>query len=441
MKKYVLGVISDNDLVDKLAQILVLNNWQIMRYTNKDLVFLTKGGQKIVFCKENETNGYFEKYRRIFYSKYNDKGEFLGFVDALADSRSGWSGLSLYTDFREFFYQPVLLNAMFKETSIHAISAEKYYDYSKDYFDNLHLFKNGVGLGELIKFINGGALLSFESLHQALSYYALKAFVECPVIDRIEYPMGVHEYYRAFLRPGLDGSLLSYGDGDFSGIFESILFNDIAKDFSLCSLSFNQNAKAVLNKPLNPFKNSLGQIKSFDFTFGTSFSDDVLSDKMGNDYLYLPQDNYIKGNSFIFIDNEMLIIQFGENVLIIGNGKAMINEGDDFVFTGVRHGDSNTQKYFNSGGVYSYQGNPYHGLFDRYNDLKITSDDNPLKATSLINYNDKGKQATICPNIRLCYKHYNTNKTLKAGNKTLEYIHSSLMTNALLVQIEEEIHG
>ena len=160
MKKYVLGVISDNDLVDKLAEILKLNNWQIMRYTNKDLVFLTKGGQKIVFCKENRTNGYFERKQRIFYNRYNEKGEFLGFIDAFADSRkAGYGGISLYNDYREFYDRPVALNAMFKETSIHAISVDSHYDYSKDYFDNLHLFKNGISLGEFIKFINSGVFL------------------------------------------------------------------------------------------------------------------------------------------------------------------------------------------------------------------------------------------------------------------------------------------
>ena len=82
MKKYILGVISDSDLQDRLAGILKENGWYVPRHTDKELVFLTKGGEKIIFSKISKLNGHISKKINACYCRYNDKGEFLGFIDA-----------------------------------------------------------------------------------------------------------------------------------------------------------------------------------------------------------------------------------------------------------------------------------------------------------------------------------------------------------------------
>ena len=61
MKKYILGVISDSDLQDRLAIILKENGWYAPRHTDTELVFLTKGGEKIIFSKINKLNGHINK--------------------------------------------------------------------------------------------------------------------------------------------------------------------------------------------------------------------------------------------------------------------------------------------------------------------------------------------------------------------------------------------
>ena len=128
MKKYILGVISDSDLQDRLAGILKENGWYVPRHTDKELVFLTKGGEKIIFSKISKLNGHISQNANACYCRYNDKGEFLGFVNAFELLKKAESpGFSFTMNFNNYFYYPAYLNATFKETSIHAVAKDKAY--------------------------------------------------------------------------------------------------------------------------------------------------------------------------------------------------------------------------------------------------------------------------------------------------------------------------
>ena len=197
MKKYILGVISDSDLQDRLAIILKENGWYVPRHTDTELVFLTKGGEKIIFSKINKLNGYINKSSNACYSRYNDKGEFLGFVDAFAVfERAHTADNSLVMDFRRFTYYPAYLNATFKETSIHAVAKDKAYRYDLDFYDNAHLLKNNIALSELIVASSAGFTPSLEALHQGLKSQAVAALISSPLIIEIRYPIGsMYEFW------------------------------------------------------------------------------------------------------------------------------------------------------------------------------------------------------------------------------------------------------
>ncbi|MCI6340154.1 MAG: hypothetical protein MR782_04745, partial [Campylobacter sp.] len=272
MKKYILGVISDSDLQDRLAGILKENGWYAPRHTDTELVFLTKGGEKIIFSKINKLNGYISKdHTNPYYSRYNDKGEFLGFINAFwVFERVNIQGISLFNDYREWRYYPAYLNATFKETSIHAVAKDKAYRYDLDFYDNVHLLKNNIALSELIMASNKGCQPSLEALHQGLSPEVVAAFISSPLIIEIRYPMGyvlefwaqgkpkfekngkmsVNRYgYRGgFERGGGDGLIyagLIY-DG-FADAFESMLSHSVLEPYTRISISLNPNTKALKN--------------------------------------------------------------------------------------------------------------------------------------------------------------------------------------------------
>ena len=114
MKKYILGVISDSDLQDRLAGILREDGWYTPRHTDTELVFLTKGGEKIIFSKINKLNGHIAQNSHACYNRYNHKGEFLGWINAFKTfERVNIQGFSLFHDFRSLCYYPAYLNATF----------------------------------------------------------------------------------------------------------------------------------------------------------------------------------------------------------------------------------------------------------------------------------------------------------------------------------------
>ncbi|MCI6694118.1 MAG: hypothetical protein MR469_00525, partial [Campylobacter sp.] len=473
MKKYILGVISDSDLQDRLAGILKENGWYVPRHTDTELVFLTKGGEKIIFSKINKLNGYISKNGKACYNRYNDKGEFLGFINAFwVFERVNIQGISLFNDYREWRYYPAYLNATFKETSIHAVAKDKAYRYDLDFYDNVHLLKNNIALSELIMASNKGCQPSLEALHQGLSPEVVAAFISSPLIIEIRYPMGyvlefwaqgkpkfekngkmsVNRYgYRGgFERGGGDGLIyagLIY-DG-FADAFESMLSHSVLEPYTRISISLNPNTKALKNRATSPYRDSL----DLEFITGTSFSDDELSDKMGNDLLYAPRDNYVKGNTFIYIDEQMLVIQFGENIVIIGSGD-LVTGDDNFAFLGIRHSDdevSFTGKYFDVNGVF-YDLGRYCGEL-RYNnsfdDVFSEASQNPLSGAPLkglawgdfiSNYQTSRFYPTkwVYDKILKTKKHYHANTTIKAGKKTYDFLHSSLSDGyGLLIQVDK----
>ena len=469
-KKYILGVISDSDLQDRLAIILKENGWYVPRHTDTELVFLTKGGEKIIFSKINKLNGYISKDdTNPYYSRYNDKGEFLGFIDPFKVSqRARTSGISFVMDFGSFTYYPAYLNATFKETSIHAVAKDKAYRYDLDFYDNLHVLKNNIALSQLIVASNAGFAPSLEALHQGLSPEAVAAFISSPLIIEIKYPIGSMYEFWAQGKPKFDknGKMrvnrYGYGDGfhvdrggggliyagswsydGFAHAFESILSHSVLEPFTRMSISLNPQAKAVRNRATSPYRDTL----DLEFITGTSFSDDELSDKMGNDLLYAPKDNYVKGNTFIYIDEQMLVIQFGENIVIIGSGD-LVTGDDNFAFLGIRHSDntrSHTGKYFDVNGVfYNHHRREYYGEL-RYNksfdDVFSEASKNPLSGAPLKGRAwDAGTLTTkwVYDKILKTEKHYHTNTTIKAGKKTYDFLHSSLgNTYGLLIQVDE----
>lgn len=473
MKKYILGVISDSDLQDRLAIILKENGWYIPRHTDTELVFLTKGGEKIIFSKINKLNGYISKNRKACYSRYNDKGEFLGFINAFSPlERVNIGGFSLFHDFRSWSYYPAYLNATFKETSIHAVAKDKAYRYDLDFYDNLHVLKNNIALSHLIVASNAGFAPSLEALHQGLSPEVVAAFISSPLIIDIIYPIGFRRefwvqgrprfdkngrmrvnrygYRNGFERGGGDGLIyagLIY-DG-FAHAFESMLSNSVLEPFTRISISLNPQAKAVRNRATSPYRD----IVDLEFITGTSFSDDELSDKMGSDLLYAPKDNYVKGNTFIYIDEQMLVIQFGENILIIGSGD-LVTGDDNFAFLGIRDSDDErtyTGKYFDVNGVF-YDLGRYCGEL-RYNnsfdDVFSEASKNPLSGAALkglpwgdfvSNYQTSRLYPTkwVYDKILKTEKHYPTNTTIKVGKKSYDFLHSSLSDKyGLLIQVDK----
>lgn len=469
MKKYILGVISDSDLQDRLAGILKENGWYVPRHTDTELVFLTKGGEKIIFSKISKLNGHISQNANACYCRYNDKGEFLGFVNAFELLKKAESpGFSFTMNFNNYFYYPAYLNATFKETSIHAVAKDKAYRYDLDFYDNMHVLKNGIALSQLIMACNAGFAPSLETLHQGLKPDAVAAFVSSPYIKEVKYPIGSTLSFSAWGRPTYDKSgkmsVGNYGYGDgfhidragggtliyapgwtydgFAHAFESVLASSVLEPYTRMSISLNPQAKALKNRPTSPYRDGL----YLEFISGTSFSDDELSDKMGNDLLYAPRDNYVKGNTFIYIDKQMLVIQFGENIVIIGTGD-LVSGDDDFAFLGFRHSDdevSATGKYFDVNGT---QYNGYYGYLGElrycrgFDDAFSENSKNPLSGAPL-----KGLSwADITLNTKWVYdkilktqNHYHTNTTLKVGKKTYDFLHSSLSDGyGLLIQVDE----
>ena len=483
MKKYILGVISDSDLQDRLAIILKENGWYVPRHTDTELVFLTKGGEKIIFSKINKLNGYISKHdTNPYYSRYNDKGEFLGWINAFKTfERVNIQGFSLFHDFRSWSYYPAYLNATFKETSIHAVAKDKAYRYDLDFYDNLHVLKNNIALSQLIVACNKGFAPSLEALHKGLKSEAVEAFISSPLIIKIDYPLGYMLEFWAQGKPKFDKngkmSLARYGYEDgffidrgggtmlyaaywrydgFAHAFESVLSHSVLEPYTRMSISLNPQAKAVRNRATSPYRDELNLTNittshyrdelALEFIAGTSFSDDELSDKMGSDLLYAPRDNYVKGNTFIYIDEQMLVIQFGENIVIIGSGD-LVTGDDNFAFLGIRHSDdeiSYTGKYFDANGVY-YNGGEYCGelRYDKSFDYDVFSDSskNPLSGAPLkgLAWGDRAPTTKwVYDKIIKTQKHYPTNTTIKVGKKIYDFLHSSLSDGyGLLIQVDE----
>ena len=469
MKKYILGVISDSDLQDRLAIILKENGWYAPRHTDTELVFLTKGGEKIIFSKISKLNGHISQNANACYCRYNDKGEFLGFVNAFELLKKAEPpDFSFTMNFNDYFYYPAYLNATFKETSIHAVAKDKAYRYDLDFYDNVHLLKNNIALSELIASCNAGFTPSLEALHQGLKREAVAAFISSPLIIEIRYPIGSMYEFWTQGKPVYDKngkmSVAAYGYGDgflidrgggggliyagsweydgFAHAFESVLGSSVVDPFTRMSISLNPNAKALKNRATSPYRDRF----DLEFIAGTSFSDDELSDKMGNDLLYAPKDNYVKGNSFVYIDEQMLVIQFGENIVIIGTGD-LVSGDDDFAFLGIRHSDdevSATGKYFDANGVY-YNGGEYCGelRYDKSFDYDVFSEasKNPLSGAALKGLAwGQGVPTTkwVYDKIIKTQNHYHANTTIKVGKKSYDFLHSSLSDGyGLLIQVDE----
>ena len=477
MKKYILGVISDSDLQDRLAIILKENGWYVPRHTDKELVFLTKGGEKIIFSKINKLNAYTGTSGNACYNRYNDKGEFLGFISAFKTfERANIQGFSLFHDYRKWRYYPAYLNATVKETSIHAVAKDKAYRYDLDFYDNLHVLKNGIALSELIVASNAGFAPSLEALHQGLSPEVVAAFISSPLIIDIIYPIGSMREFWAQGKPVYDkngkmsldrygyedgfhidrggGGIIYAGSWEYDGFahaFESMLSNSVLEPFTRISISLNPQAKAVRNRATSPYRDTL----DLEFIAGTSFSDDELSDKMGSDLLYAPRDNYVKGNTFIYIDEQMLVIQFGEDIVIIGSGD-LVTGDDNFAFLGIRNSGAelfnavlDTGEYFDANGVHYSSGYYYGELIYKtgfgtsasFDDVFSEDSKNPLSGAPLKGRAwDAGTLTTkwVYDKILKTEKHYHANTTIKAGKKTYDFLHSSLgNTYGLLIQVDE----
>ena len=479
MKKYILGVISDSDLQDRLAIILKENGWYVPRHTDTELVFLTKGGEKIIFSKINKLNGYISKDvngyiskddTNPYYSRYNDKGEFLGFISPKLPEVVKTQGFFPF-EARWSLY-PACLNATFKETSIHAVAKDKAYRYDLDFYDNLHVLKNNIALSELIVACNKGFAPSLEALHQGLKSEAVEAFISSPLIITIHYPVGYMLEFWAQGKPKFDKNgkmnLARYGysegfhidrgggGGMFAGswkydgfahAFETVLSHSVLEPYTRMSISLNPKTKALRDRATSPYRDEL----DLEFIAGTSFSDDELSDKMGSDLLYAPRDNYVKGNTFIYIDEQMLVIQFGENIVIIGSGD-LVTGDDNFAFLGIRHLDDEdyyNDKYFDINGMYYRSGRYYgelryktdFGNSASFDDVFSEDSKNPLSGAPL-----KGRAwdtstlttKWVYDKILKTEKHYHANTTIKAGKKTYDFLHSSLgNTYGLLIQVDE----
>ncbi|MCI7500900.1 MAG: hypothetical protein MSA54_02995 [Campylobacter sp.] len=371
-------------------------------------------------------------------------------------------------DFRRFTYYPAYLNATFKETSIHAVAKDKAYRYDLDFYDNVHLLKNNIALSELIMACNTGFAPSLETLHQGLKSQAVAAFISSPLIIEIKYPIGSMYEFWAQGKPVYDkngkmnlarygyeegfhidrgggGGLIYAGSWEYDGFahaFESVLGSSVLEPYTRMSISLNPQAKALRNRATSPYRDTL----DLEFIAGTSFSDDELSDKMGSDLLCAPKDNYVKGNTFIYIDEQMLVIQFGENIVIIGSGN-LFSGDDDFAFLGIRHSDdeiSYTGKYFDANGVY-YNGGYYCGelRYDKSFDYDVFSDSskNPLSGAPLkgLAWGDRVPTTKwVYDKIIKTENHYHANTTIKAGKKTYDFLHSSLSDGyGLLIQVGE----
>lgn len=477
MKKYILGVISDSDLQDRLAGILKENGWYTPRHTDTELVFLTKGGEKIIFSKINKLNGYIIKENtNPYYSRYNDKGEFLGFISPKLPERARRQGFFPFGHHRRWSLYPAYLNAIFKETSIHAVAKDKAYRYDLDFYDNLHVLKNNIALSQLIVACNKGFAPSLENLHQGLKPEAVEAFISSPLIIEIKYPIGSMYEFWAQGKPVYDkngkmnlarygyeegfhidrgggGGLIFAGSWEYDGFahaFESMLSNSVLEPFTRMSISLNPQAKALRDRATSPYRNEL----NLDFITGTSFSDDELSDKMGNDLLYAPKDNYVKGNTFVYIDEQMLVIQFGENILIIGSGD-LVSGDDNFTFLGIRHSDDpvynkilHTGAYFDVNGVYYRSGYYYGELIYNAGLVNASFDDvfsedskNPLSGAPLkgLAWGSSNRNTKwVYDKILKTEKHYHANTTIKVGKKTYDFLHSSLSDGyGLLIQVDE----
>ena len=488
MKKYILGVISDSDLQDRLAGILKENGWYVPRHTDKELVFLTKGGEKIIFSKINKLNGYISKDdTNPYYSRYNDKGEFLGFISAKLPELVNTQGFFPFGGHGHWSLNPACLNATFKETSIHAVAKDKAYRYDLDFYDNLHVLKNNIALSELIVACNKGFAPSLESLHQGLKSEAVAAFVSSAFVIVGGYVFSDMREFWAQGRPKFDKngkmSLARYGYGEgfhidrsssgglfavpwsydgFAHAFESVLANSVLEPYTRISISLNPRARGFENRPTSPYRDQLNLTNittrtyvDLEFITGISFSDDELSDNMGSDLLYAPKDNYVKGNTFIYIDEQMLVIQFGEDIVIIGSGD-LVTGDDNFAFLGIRNSGAelfnavlDTGEYFDANGVHYSSGYYYGELIYKtgfgtsasFDDVFSEDSKNPLSGAPL-----KGRAwgagtlttKWVYDKILKTEKHYHANTTIKAGKKTYDFLHSSLgNTYGLLIQVDE----
>ena len=488
MKKYILGVIRDSDLQDRLAIILKENGWYTPRHTDTELVFLTKGGEKIIFSKINKLNGYISKDvngyiskddTNPYYSRYNDKGEFLGFISPKLPEVVKTQGFFPF-EARWRLY-PACLNATFKETSIHAVAKDKAYRYDLDFYDNLHVLKNNITLSELIVACNKGFAPSLEALHQGLKSEAVEAFVSSAFVIVGAYVFSDMREFWAQGRPKFDKngamSLARYGYGEgfhidrssgggmrydgFAHAFESVLSHSVLEPYTRISISLNPRARGFENRPTSPYRDELNLTNittrtyvDLEFITGISFSDDELSDKMGSDLLYAPKDNYVKGNTFIYIDEQMLVIQFGEDIVIIGSGH-LVTGDDNFAFLGIRNSGAvlfnrvlDTGEYFDVNGVH-YRSGYYYGeliynaglVSASFDDVFSEDSKNPLSGAPL-----KGRAwgtgtlttKWVYDKILKTEKHYHANTTIKAGKKTYDFLHSSLgNTYGLLIQVDE----
>ena len=257
MKKYILGVISDSDLQDRLAGILKENGWYVPRHTDTELVFLTKGGEKIIFSKINKLNGHISKDDiNPYYSRYNDKGEFLGFISPKLPDQP-----KPFEYHRGWRLHPAYLNAIFKETSIHAVAKDKAYRYDLDFYDNLHVLKNNIALSQLIVACNKGFAPSLEALHQGLSPEAVEAFISSAFVIIGGVGGLFLVYKREFWAQGkptfdkngkISVNRYGYGDGfhidrggagrlwqydGFAHAFESVLASSVLEPYTRMSIS------------------------------------------------------------------------------------------------------------------------------------------------------------------------------------------------------------
>ncbi|MCI6340242.1 MAG: hypothetical protein MR782_05205, partial [Campylobacter sp.] len=388
---------------------------------------------------------------------------------------------------RGWSFHPAYLNATFKQTSIHAVAKDKAYRYDLDFYDNLHVLKNNIALSELIVACNKGFAPSLENLHQGLKPEAVAAFISSAfVIWTAGYVMSYMLEFWAQGKPKYDKNgrmrvnRYGYGDGfhidrgaagglyggpwsydGFAHAFESILAHSVLEPFTRISISLNPRPQALSNRATSPYRDKLSYTHGgyrpgvdLEFITGISFSDDELSDKMGNDLLYAPRDNYVKGNTFVYIDEQMLVIQFGENIVIIGSGD-LVSGDDNFAFLGIRYSDDpvkylpHTGQYFDVNGRY-YGGRYYYGELmyktgvgdsASFDNVFSEASKNPLSGAPL-----KGLAwASSTPTTKWVYdkilktqKHYHANTTIKVGKKTYDFLHTSLSDGyGLLIQVDE----
>ena len=153
----------------------------------------------------------------------------------------------------------------------------------------------------------------------------------------------------------------------------------------------------------------------------------------------------------------MLVIQFGENIVIIGTGD-LVSGDDDFAFLGFRHNDADgLHNSFDVNGVFYSLGYYYGELMYKtglgtsasFDNVFPEAIQNPLSGAPLKGY-PWGKCISDYQTTRLyptkwvydkilkTKKHYHANTTIKAGKKTYDFLHSSLSDGyGLLIQVDK----